>query len=873
MGKNNENIYLVDGTSLCYRAFYAIRELSTSKGVPTNAVYGVINMLRKFMNDYAPERMVIVFDLKGPTKRHEKCKEYKIHRKPMPDDLSPQISKIKEVIDGSSIPRYELQGYEADDIIATLAHRAEEKGWNVTIITNDKDALQLVNENIKVLSPNPKEDKMYTPKEVLEKYGVTPDKMIELMALMGDSSDNIKGVTGVGLVTASKLVSEYGELEGIYKNIDKVSSASLKEKLVEGEKDARQARELVILDKEVPLELDIEDTRIGDPDIEELTRLYKELEFEKLLRQIMPQMEEKSELKIVSGEKELKVLSEEVKSTKLTAISLAISAEDQTDGIAFSLKENEVHYVSLGSEFIKDILEDEKIKKIGYDLKRDIIILKNSGIDLKGIEFDVMIADYLLDPSRPKYDLEGIAIRHLGLNMASKAASGSGAQATLDFSGELAQKDSCQKCNAIFKLYKELEPQLKKKHLTELFEKVEMPLVNILADMEYEGVGIDLKTLKRLSSEMEKKLDEATSKIYELAGEEFNINSPKQLQVILFEKLGLSASKKTKTGASTDESVLTKLASSHELPKILLEYRSMSKLKSGYYDSILGLADNKEHKIHAKFNQAVTATGRLSSSEPNLQNIPIKTEMGRKIRKVFIPKEKDMLLLAVDYSQVELRILAHLSGDKKLIDAFKKGEDIHKYTASLIFDEALDKVTDKMRSSAKTVNFGITYGMSSFGLAKDLNIGVGEAQQFIDAYFNRYSGVKKFIDETIESARKKGYVTTLLNRRRYIPEIKGKSEQTRGFAERVAVNTPVQGSAADLIKLAMIGCHDEVLKMGGKMIIQVHDELVFLVPEKDLKRIARKVKEIMENIIELKVPLKVNVEAGPNWMDMEEVEL
>ncbi|MGB2661386.1 MAG: DNA polymerase I [Candidatus Omnitrophota bacterium] len=803
MTEDEKTIYLIDANSLCYRAYYAIRELSTSKGVPTNAIYGVINMLRKLIREYEPKMMTFVFDMKGPTTRHEKYEEYKIHRKPMPDDLSGQMQSIKEFIAAFNIPVFQLEGYEADDIIATLAEKAKKRGLKVTIVTGDKDALQLVDKTIKVLSPHTTSDKLYDTKGVRAKYGVEPDHMIELMALMGDASDNIPGVKGVGQVTAQKLISKYGSVENIYKNLDEVEPESLRKKLKENKKMAELSRELVELDRNVPVKLDIKDARVDDPDWDKLAELCREFEFNKLLKEVM-----------LKGEEPAKEPAAEKAQT------------------------------------VKNIIEvDEsgKTTRVGFDVKDSLGALRESGSEAGKDFFDIMIADYLLDPAQSRHDLADVAMRRLECSISPGEES-----------------------DVILKLYNTLKPLLEEKKLTPLFQDVEMPLVKVIADMEKEGVGIDVPCLKELSRQMEKKLADVTEKIYRLSGEEFNINSPKQLQVILFDKLGLPKVKKTKTGASTDESVLRKLAQGHELPGLLLEYRTMNKLKTGYYDSILELVDRKTGKLHAKFNQAVTATGRLSSSEPNLQNIPIKTAMGKEIRKAFVPGEKGMLLLAVDYSQIELRVLAHLSGDKELIEAFKKEEDVHKVTASKIFGCKMDEVTDDMRRAAKTVNFGIIYGMGPFRLAKDLEISLGDAQAFIGSYFDQYSGVKTFIDKTIDGARKKGYVTTLLNRRRYIPEITSSNERMKGFAERVAVNTPVQGSAADLIKLAMIACHDKLKDEGAKMIIQVHDELVFKVPKEKLKDAARKVKELMEGVIELKVPLKVDLEAGANWLDMEE---
>jgi len=840
MSKLKSTLYLIDGTSFCYRAYYAIRELSTSKGVPTNAIYGVVNMLRKLIKEYEPEMVTVVFDMKGPTTRHKKYENYKIHRKPMPDDLSEQIPRIKEVVEAFNIPVFQLEGYEADDIIATLAEKARGKGINVTIVTGDKDAMQLVDEKVKVLSPYALDESFYDREKVRDKFGVYPERMVELMALAGDPSDNVPGVKGIGKVTAEKLISEYGNIENIYKNVEKIKPESVRKKLLEGKKMAELSRELVILDRNVPVKLDVDKAVLSEPDWEKLEKLFREFEFQKLLRALIPEEEKAPELSTAGDEGAAEKALDRILKKKLVALSVAAEDEERRlSGVSFSCGEGKAVHIPLqktGKVFnmVKSVLEDETVEKVGYDLKKSLGVLRQNGIEMRGMTFDVMIAEYLLDPSRP------------------------------DHPGE-------ESCEAIFGAYKELWAELEDKKLMPLFRDVEMPLIEVLADMESEGVGIDVPCLKKMSKDMEKKLSEITEKIYDLSGENFNINSPKQLQSILFDKLGLPKVKKTKTGFSTDESVLRRLSKEHELPSALLEYRAMNKLKTGYYDSLLELVDAKTGILHASFNQAVTATGRLSSSEPNLQNIPIKTAMGKELRRAFIPGEKGKLLLAADYSQIELRILAHLSDDKELIKAFNKGEDVHLYTASRIFGCSISDVTEEMRAVAKTVNFGIIYGMSPFRLARDLEIDLVEAQRFIDSYFDQYSGVKAFIDKTIKVARKKGYVTTLLNRRRYIPEITSSNERIKGFAERVAVNTPVQGSAADLIKLAMIACHDRLRESGTRMIIQVHDELVFKVPENRINNAVAAVQKIMEGVIDLKVPLKVHVEAGPNWMDMEEI--
>ena len=881
MSKKDQNIYLIDGHALCYRAYYAIRELSNSKGVPTNAVYGFINILRKLLREYDPEMMTVVFDKGAPTARIEKYAEYKAHRKPMPDDLFDQIAKIKEVVDAYRIPIFELEGYEADDVIATLALKAEKKGLKVIIVTADKDALQLVNENIKVLNLKTSGDVLVGEEQVEEKYGVKPTLMVDLMALTGDASDNVPGVKGVGPQTASKLIKQFGGLKNIYINIDKVMPETLRRKLVDNKEIAELSRELVELDKEAPVTLNAEETILGDPNIEKMVELFKEFEFEKLLREIMPKEEKKEGSYSICEDKDgVGKIAESIKQKKeFTFLIKYAEDEKNIEGITFSAKEQEAVYIpfkkdSSAYKQIKSIFEDKNIKKCGYNLKKTIIALSNEGIKAKGLNFDVMIADYLIDPSRPKHDIPGIAMRHLNINLQEEKKGvnwDDKGQGALDFSASVDYEHECESAAVIFDLEDALTKELKTKGLNELFRDVEMPLVDVLAEMELMGVGIDVEYLKKQSKIFEKNLGETSKKIHELAGEKFNINSPKQLQYILFEKLELPPSKKTKTGYSTDETVLNKLSESHEIAVDLLKYRQMNKLKTAYYDSILGLVNKKNNILYAHFNQAVTATGRLSSSDPNLQNIPIKTALGKEIRKAFVPIEAGDVLLCADYSQVELRVLAHLSGDKALVKAFKNNEDVHNFTASEIFGCKMKDVTGEMRSIAKTVNFGIVYGISAFGLAKDLGVEFYEAQKFIDSYFERYEGVKTFISDTIKKAKKSTYVTTILNRRRYIPEIKSSNERLQSFAERAAVNTPVQGSAADIIKLAMIECHNEFKDTKVKMISQVHDELVFSVPKKIVKEISEKVEKIMENVIKLEVPLKVDMEKGDNWLDLKKV--
>jgi DNA polymerase I len=888
MSAKKDKIFLIDGNSFCYRAFYAIRELVNSKGMPTNAIFGVVNMFRKLIKEHEPDMIAVVFDLKGPTTRHKKYEKYKIQRKPMPDELVSQIPRIKELIEAYHIPIYELKGHEADDIIATLAIKAAKKKLDVVIVTSDKDALQLVNDDITVLSPHAKEGKVYDSEEVHKKYGVGPDSMVELMALMGDASDNIPGVKGVGQVTARKLLEEYKDVEGVYRNIENISSEILKKKLQEDKEMAMLSRELVILDKDLPVELDIKNMRLSEPDNAKLAELYREFEFNALLKEVMPTEDVKvSETKYVycETEKEIKKVVDSISARKMVAVSIDENPDDnRICGIAFAWAETEACYISIKSTndgasdiplAVKSILENNKIVKVGYDLKASLLAFSLAGIKIERFDFDIMIADYLLEPSLPGRDLASIAFRSLGHGLRWDRGSiewDKKGQGTLDFGGEKQYQPLCEEADMIFRLYGHLKEALKEKHLTKLFSEVEMPLIPVLATMENAGIKIDVKYVQKMASSMERKLKIITKKIYSLAGEEFNVNSPKQLQYVLFEKLGLPSGKKTKTGASTDESVLRRLAEKHKLPAVLLEYRMLNKLKTTYYDSFLRLIDKSSGKLHTNFNQAVTATGRLSSSEPNLQNIPIRTPLGREIRKAFIPEAKGRVLISADYSQIELRILAHLSEDKNLTKAFKDHQDVHKFTASLIFDTPVTEVTDKMRTVAKTVNFGVTYGMGPFRLAKDLGISIEEARAFIDSYFDRYRGVRKFIEATLTSVRKDGYVTTLLNRRRYIPEISSTNAHVKGFAERAAVNTPLQGSSADLIKLAMLACSHEVADgTEVKMLLQVHDELIFTAPQKKAKKIAEKIKSLMESVMKLKVPTVVDIKIGENWMELEEV--
>ncbi len=891
-----KTLFLIDGNSFCYRAYYAIRALANSKGQPTNAVYGFVTMLTKIIEDNKPDMLAIAFDLKGPTVRHQKFEEYKIHRKPMPDELASQFPYIKEIVRAYNVPLYELQGYEADDILATIATKASTHGIDVYIVTGDKDALQLVSDRVKVYSTH-QEGLVYDTDKVKERFGVGPEAIPDIMSLMGDASDNIPGVKGIGEKTAIELVSEFGTLENILHNIDSVKSEVRRKLLRENENMAILSKELATADRNVPIEVDLKGLELRAPDNEKLAELFKALEFKSLLKKVVPQDELRSQYTLVADESAFEALVDTLRDLDEFTFDVETTSKDPVKaalvGISFCFKEGSAYYVGVGTgpgvrepkklerdrvlSALKPIFENGRIKKVGQNIKYEYIVLANYGIHLAGIAFDTMVASYLLNPSKPNHGLEDISLEYLNHKMTTPITDliGKGKHAITMDKVDVGRvcRYCCEDSDVTFRLKGILEKEISTRGLDMLFHKVEVLLIEVLATIERNGVAIDVEYLNALSKEMEKRLGTLTRKIHELAGGEFNINSPKQLSEVLFEKLKLPVIKKTKTGVSTDEEVLKKLAPKHKLPEALLEYREFSKLKSTYVDSLPSMINPETGRLHTSFNQTVTATGRLSSSDPNLQNIPIKTEEGRKIRKAFIPYAKGDLILSADYSQIELRLLAHLSGDKALIAAFKEGLDIHTYTASLVFGIAEKDVTPEMRSMAKTVNFGIIYGMSPFGLSQGLGIEVDKAKEFIDAYFERYPAVRGYLEKILEDARIDGFVSTILGRRRYIPEIASSDARIRAFAERTAINAPVQGSAADVIKVAMIAIHDELVKndMKSKMILQVHDELVFNVSKGELDALHAMVKDRMENIIKLKVPIESHIEVGKNWLELERI--
>ena len=885
---DSPHLYLIDGSSYIYRAFYAIRQyLSNSKGLPTNAVFGFSNMLLKVLKEEKPDYLAIAFDPRGKTFRHEEYKEYKAQRPDMPEDLVPQIPYIHKLVDAFNIPIIMKEGYEADDFIGTVAKRAREKGFTVTIISGDKDLLQLVEKGIVV--KDTMKDKTYDSDAVKERFGVGPSSLVEVMALMGDKIDNIPGVPGVGEKTAVELIKEFESIDNLYKNLPKVKREKLRQNLDIHREEAELSRRLCTIDIDMPVEIDLEELKLKEVNEKELVNLFKELGFSKLLREFTVKKEvSKKEYQSISDKDTFDELITKLKNAKEFAIDLETTHKEpmRADivGLSFSFKENEAFYIPVAHEYagapeqlgrekvlssLKPLLEDAAIKKSGQNIKYEILVLGNAGIDLKGVSFDTMLASYLINPSRRQHNLEEIALEYLDYKMTTyKEVVGTGKKEIgfQEVDIETATNYSGEDADITFTLSAILSPMLKEKGLDKLFSEVELPLVNVLAEIERNGVRIDVDCLQEMSKSIAVKLDELNSTIYSLAGREFNINSPIQLREILFDELKLTPLKKTKTGYSTDVNVLEQLALQHELPAQMLNFRQLSKLKSTYVDALPLLINPKTGRIHTSFNQTVAATGRLSSSGPNLQNIPIRTELGREMRKAFIA-DKGNLLLSADYSQIELRLLAHLSGDEALILAFQKGEDIHTSTARDIFGVFPEMVTSDMRRVAKAVNFGIIYGISPFGLSRELGIPQKESREYIDGYFARYPKVKEYMENTKKKAYEKGYTTTILNRRRYIPELEAKNKNVREFGERTAINTPVQGSAADLIKVAMINIHNKIKEknLKTKMILQVHDELVFEVKESEMEQVRKFVKKEMEGVMELKVPVVVDINIGRNW--------
>lgn len=859
-----KKIMLIDGNSLLHRAFHALPPLMTSKGVHTNAVYGFCNMLFRIMKEHRPDYIAVAFDKKGPTFRHEQFAAYKATRPKMPDELAEQFDILKEILKALHIGCLETEGFEADDVLGTVSRRAEEAGIFSLIVTGDRDALQLVSSGTHVMLTKKgiTEMETYDVAKVKERYGILPGYIPDLKGLMGDASDNIPGVPGIGEKTACRLLQEYATVESLLENINNLKG-KLKETLEKYGEQARISKHLATIVRDAPVDFDFEDFVKKEPEYERLVNLFRELEFYSLLNKIERPTETGASGEMKQAAKtgaDFYSILEEVKSSGVLCLLVdmaGISHAPSANGI-YLAGGDRFHYAELElvnkdirlREDLKKILEDPNILKVTHDGKLARNVLRKINIDFYP-GFDTMLAAYLLDPSRSRYELDTLLYEHLGVNFNLKENAGAAAA-------------------ALQSLMQLMRDRLKDYEMEKLFFEVEMPLSVVLADMEESGFKVNPQKLKELSREFGEKLDKLSREIYDMAGMEFNLNSPKQLGEVLFEKMSLPAVKKKKTGYSTDAEVLEKLKPAHPIIEKILEYRFLMKMKSTYADGLLAMVDESGGKIHTSFNQTVTSTGRISSTEPNLQNIPVRTEAGKRIRGVFEADGPGHVLLSGDYSQIELRVLAHVSGDESLIDAFVKGEDIHTRTAGEVFGIPLRDVTPLLRDRAKAVNFGIVYGISDFGLAQSLGISSKEAQDYIEAYFQRYPGVRDYVRETIRKARLSGYVTTIMNRRRYVPDINSRNYNLRSFAERVAMNTPIQGSAADIIKVAMVKVYRDLKKAGlkSKMLLQVHDELILDVPQHELAAVLEIVRYDMENAIPLKVPLVVDFKTGYTWEEL-----
>ncbi len=873
-----KKLVLIDGNSIAYRAFFALPLLNNDKGIHTNAVYGFTMMLTRILEEEKPTHILVAFDAGKTTFRHKTFSEYKGGRQKTPPELSEQFPFIRELLDSYGISRYELENYEADDIIGTLSLQAENDSYEVKIISGDKDLTQLSSERttVAITRKGISEIEEYTPAYIQEKYGITAERIIDMKGLMGDSSDNIPGVPGVGEKTALKLLKEFGTIESVLQSADKVSGKKLQEKLIEFKEQALMSKELATITREAPVEMTLSEIEYKGYETDKVVSFYKELGFNSLLNKLEGDHDGVEE----EGLAEIEYKMIEEITDDIFADENAFYVEVLDDNyhyaniIGFSVaNEKGAFFISsetaLSSEVFKKWAEDESKRKIVYDAKRSEVSLRHHGIHLAGISFDLLLASYLINPSEKIENLTSVAKSHEYTSIQTdEAFYGKGAKRKVPEERLLAEH-LARKANALLSLQKKLDRELTENQQAELFYELELPLAFILADMESAGVKMDLARLQAMGEEIQTKLVAIETRIYELAEETFNINSPKQLGVILFDKLGLPVIKKTKTGSSTSADVLEKLEHSHEIIREILNYRQLGKLQSTYIEGLLKIVNKETEKVHTIYNQALTQTGRLSSTDPNLQNIPIRLEEGRKIRQVFIPSEKDWVMFAADYSQIELRVLAHIADDEKLIQAFQEDMDIHTKTAMDVFHVAANEVTSNMRRQAKAVNFGIVYGISDYGLSQSLGITRKEAGQFIERYLESYPGVKQYMDNIVMDAKQTGYVSTLLHRRRYLPEITSRNFNLRSFAERTAMNTPIQGSAADIIKKAMIDMASRLEKenLKTRLLLQVHDELIFEAPKEEIETLKRVVPEVMEHAVELKVPLKVDFSFGPTWFD------
>lgn len=904
-------LVLIDGNSILNRAFYGImgnKMLTTPDGKYTNAVYGFLAIMFKVMDDLNPEYMAVAFDLKAPTERHKLYDGYKATRKGMPNELAEQMPMVKEILEMMHITIIEKEGYEADDILGTLAKKGEKKGLDVTIVSGDRDTFQLATDKIKIRIPHTKmgrtETDTYGEAEIIEKYEVTPKQLIEVKGLMGDTSDNIPGVPGVGEKTALGLIKEYKSIDKIYDTIEKYPNAikgKLKEKLLQNKDLAMLSRTLGTINTNVPIDEKISDLKVVEWDNDKVLEIFKALKFQRFIDrfsdkfnlQTNDNMQNKKIEDFFSLEEtninNIQTVIDKVKNIKELVYVLGTVEEPNSTKIikkaikgisVYYEKENTVYDIKLnGEEFVhyfKDIFESKEIKKYSYRLCEDYVLLKQLGITIENLYYDAEIATYDLNQTMGNYSIENIASTYLNIDAYGYLAEyetdkKKNKQINLFQPEEEGQNDNIKYINGfksylIKKIYHVTIEKLKELDLLNLFETIEMPVVKVLGEMQFAGMRVDEKELTKFGDKLKEQIEEIKKDIYELCGQEFNINSTKQLGEVLFEKLGLTVYKKTKNGYSTDVDVLEKLKKEHPVIEKILEYRSLMKLNSTYVDGLIPYINKETGRIHSYFHQTITATGRISSTEPNLQNIPTREELGKQLRKAFKP-EKGYIFIDADYSQIELRVLAHISKDEHMIEAFRNDEDIHKQAASKILGIPIEKVTKEQRTSAKAVNFGIVYGISDYGLAEQLGISRKQAKEYIDQYLEKYSGIKKFMSDIVEEAKEKGYVETLFHRRRYIPELTSNNYIVRQFGMRVAMNTPIQGTAADIMKIAMIDVYNKLQeqKLDAKLILQVHDELIIECKTEEKESVKKLLQTSMENASELIIPLKVDVSEATNW--------
>ena len=886
---NNKKLMIIDGSSLVHRAFYALPLLTTKGGVFTNGVYGFLTMLYRIRDQEQPDYICVAFDRKGPTIRHKEYSDYKGTRDKTPSELSQQFPILKEILQNLGIKTVDMEDYEADDIAGTLARIGEEKGMEVLLVTGDKDYLQLATERSQVLITKKGISEMegYDKARIVQDYGIDPKQFIDVKGLMGDKSDNIPGVPGIGEKTALKLVKEFGDMEGVYENIDSVSGKKLKENLIENKQIAFLSRRLGEIILNVPLDFQVSDLLVGEENTLKLKEMYEDLEFRSLLGKLdLETIESQEELveygiSIVNDLNGIKKLAED--SRKSGEISFKILTEEEyfiekplclgikPKGLASYL----VYLDKLDKDHeavLKNIFEDEGIKKSGLDSKSDLLKTIQMGWDFKGLEFDASIAEYIINPSQSNLSINKLSEEYFseaGPDIDGEIGKGKGKKMIRELEASFVERYMAFTLEKIEKLEPVMMDIIHERKMDQLFKEIEMPLIEVLAYMEYYGVKVDKQELDVLGKEFDIEIKELLDQIYKLAGKEFNVNSPKQIGEVLFEDLGLPVIKKTKTGYSTNAEVLDELKGEHEIVEKILRYRQLVKLQSTYIEGLKGMIDQNTGRIHTRFNQTVTSTGRISSTEPNLQNIPIRSEEGRLIRKAFIAQTPDYVFLDGDYSQIELRLLAHISSDPKMLDAFINNEDIHTKTAAEVFGYPKDEVTSELRYKAKAINFSIIYGISDFSLSKDIGISRKEARKYIDNYFENYTGVRSYMDDAVAKGKENGYVETLLKRRRYVPELASRNYNIRSFGERVAMNMPIQGSAADIIKMAMVNVF-KVLKdkkLKSRLILTIHDELIIEAHRDEVQDVKQMMKETMENAIKLQVPLRVDILEGDSWYD------